>query len=178
MIFMSVFIFCCYAEKRQMDTDQRMKNRIKTVLIIEDEVDIRNFIVRVLELEGYTVLEAGNSSGGMEIIQKNAVDLVLLDLRLPGPDGWSLLREVRRDPEFSNIPVVVLTAIAETIQRRKTLRMGADCYLVKPVSAHSLSRTVAAVFSGRSSCPASPENIDRAKTTEKAKLRPLRYPLP
>ncbi len=118
----------------------------KTVLIIEDEADIRSFIARVLELEGYTVLEAGDGIAGMELIKGNPVSLVLLDLRLPGPDGWSVLREIKRNRDLSRIPVVVLTAIAESMQRRKTLRMGASSYLIKPLSARSLSMTIADIL--------------------------------
>jgi len=76
------------------------------------------------------------------MMQENTVALVLLDLRLPGPDGWSVLREIKRNPELTKIPVVVLTAIAESTQRRKTLRMGAAKYLIKPLSAHHLSQTI------------------------------------
>jgi len=118
------------------------KREAKTVLIIEDEVDIQTFASRVLELEGYHVLKADDGERGMEIIREKPVSLVLLDLRLPGRDGWSILREIKRSPELSKIPVVVLTAIAETPQRRRTLRMGATTYLIKPLSAHSLSRTI------------------------------------
>ena len=118
------------------------KREAKTVLIIEDEVDIQTFASRVLELEGYHVLKADDGERGMEIIREKPVSLVLLDLRLPGRDGWSILREIKRSPELSKIPVVVHTAIAETPQRRRTLRMGATTYLIKPLSAHSLSRTI------------------------------------
>jgi DNA-binding response OmpR family regulator len=125
---------------------QSNMRKIKTVLIIEDEVDIQNFISRVLELEGYQVQRAGDGVTGMEMLRENNIDLVLLDLRLPGRDGWSVLREIRRRPEMSSIPVIVLTAIAETIQRKKTLRMGANRYLVKPLSAQSLSQTISSVL--------------------------------
>ena len=90
------------------------KQKPKTVLIIEDELDILNFISRVLELEGYNVLKASDGRSGMDIIRNKPVTLVMLDLRLPGPDGWSILREIKRNPDFSHIPVVVLTAIAES----------------------------------------------------------------
>ena len=100
------------------------KRGAKTILIIEDETDIQNFAARVLELEGYQVLKANDGERGMEIIREYPVALVLLDLRLPGRDGWSILREIKRNPELSMIPVVVLTAIAETLQRKRTLRMG------------------------------------------------------
>jgi DNA-binding response OmpR family regulator len=122
------------------------QGRAKVILIIEDEVDIRNFVSRVLELDGYQVLQAGDGKTGMEIIRENPIDLVLLDLRLPGLDGWSILRQVKRTPEFSQIPVVALTAIAESGQRRRTLRMGATQYLIKPLSAHSLSKTIASIL--------------------------------
>jgi DNA-binding response OmpR family regulator len=119
------------------------KYKEKTVLIIEDENNIRSFIARVLQLEGYKVLEASDGAMGMEIIRGNPVALVLLDLRLPGTDGWSVLREIKHNPDLAQIPVVVLTAIAETMQRKKTLRMGATSYLIKPLSARSLSMAIA-----------------------------------
>jgi DNA-binding response OmpR family regulator len=122
------------------------KSKAKTVLIIEDEEDIQNFISRVLELDGYNVLRAKDARTGMELIRYNSVALVLLDLRLPGPDGWSVLRAIKSNLEFSAIPVIVLTAIAESLQRRRTLRMGADRYLIKPLSARSLSMAVAGVM--------------------------------
>ena len=119
------------------------KQTAKTVLIIEDEINIQNFLSRVLELEGYTVFQTLDGASGMEIINNDHVSLVLLDLRLPpGLDGWSVLRQIKRDPGLAAIPVVVLTAIAEAAQRRRTLRMGAASYLVKPVSARLLIQTV------------------------------------
>ena len=80
------------------------------------------------------------------MIKRNPVSLVLLDLRLPGPDGWSILQEIKGNPVHSEVPVVVLTAIAESVQRRRTLRMGACKYLIKPLSAHNLSKTVASIL--------------------------------
>jgi DNA-binding response OmpR family regulator len=119
----------------------------KTILVVEDEADIRHFISRVLELEGYQVLLAGDGITGLDLLRANTVSLVLLDLRLPGPDGWSVLRTIKHSTELASIPIIVLTAIAEPFQRKKTLRMGADKYLVKPLSASSLSQTIASVLS-------------------------------
>ena len=130
-----------------MENESMTRNRkIKTVLIIEDEIDIQNFVSRVLELEGYRVLKAFDGNTGMDMIRENPVALVLLDLRLPGPDGWTILRAIKSNPEFTDIPVVVLTAIAESVQRRRTLRMGAARYLVKPLSAHNLSKTISSIL--------------------------------
>jgi DNA-binding response OmpR family regulator len=75
-------------------------------------------------------------------VREKPVSLVLLDLRLPELDGWSVLQEMKQDVELARIPVVVLTAIAETTQRRRTMNMGAARYLVKPLSVNNLSRTV------------------------------------
>jgi DNA-binding response OmpR family regulator len=122
------------------------KRKSKTVLIIEDEADIQNFVSRVLELEGYQTLQANDGEKGMEIIRENPVALVLLDLRLPGRDGWSILTEIRQDIELSKIPVIVITAVADAPQRKRTLHMGADKYLVKPLSAHSLAKNIASVL--------------------------------
>ena len=127
------------------------KQRTQTVLIIEDDPDIQNFISRVLELEGYPVLRAADANTGLDAIRENSVDLVLLDLRLPGPDGWSVLREMKDTPALSKIPIVVITAIAESAQRRRTLRMGATQYLIKPLSAHSLSKTIADILHQKTS---------------------------
>ena len=122
------------------------KRGAKTVLIIEDEADIQNFASRVLELEGYRVLQASDGEKGMAIIRENSVALVLLDLRLPGRDGWSILQEIRQDAELSKIPVIVITAVADTLQRRRTLHMGATKYLIKPMSAHSLAKSIASIL--------------------------------
>ena len=127
------------------------KNRTLTILIIEDEPDIQNFVSRVLELEGYQVLKAGDGKTGLEIMRVNPVSLVLLDLRIPEPDGWAVLREMKRHVELSRTPVVVLTAIAESVQLRRTLRMGAAQYLVKPLSANHLSKTIAGILSQKGS---------------------------
>jgi DNA-binding response OmpR family regulator len=126
------------------------RNHTLTILIIEDEPDIQNFIARVLELEGYHVLKADDGKAGLEIVRNTPVSLVLLDLRLPGLDGWDVLREMKQDVTLARIPVVVLTAIAEPAQRRKTMHMGAAQYLVKPLSANSLSKTIAGIFNKKS----------------------------
>ena len=129
------------------------KRKNKTVLVIEDEIDIQNFVSRVLELEGYQVLKANEGERGMEIMRENPVAFVLLDLQLPGHNGWSVLHEIRQNAELSEIPVIVLTAVADTLQRRRTLRMGATKYLIKPMSTHRLTRTIANILHQGSRSP-------------------------
>lgn len=139
------------------------KNGTKPILIIEDDPDIQNFIGRVLGLEGYRVLKAGDGQTGLELMKDNRVSLVLLDLRLPGPDGWAILRDIRSNPEQADVPVVVLSAIAESVQRRRTIRMGATKYLVKPLSAHALSKTVTDILRGKDNADLVAEKVGTVK---------------
>lgn len=118
----------------------------KTVLIIEDEAEIRNFACRVLELEGYRILQAEDGEEGMRLVRGDRVSLVLLDLRLPGHDGWVVLEQIMAEPKLSAIPVVVFTASAGVSQRDRALSMGAIDYLVKPLSAARLKKDVARVL--------------------------------
>ncbi|OGN99016.1 MAG: hypothetical protein A2Y89_00320 [Chloroflexi bacterium RBG_13_51_18] len=117
-----------------------------TVLLIEDERDIQHFICRVLELEGYRVIKTCEGNTGLDMLVSNSVDLVLLDLCLPDLDGFSVLREIKNSPEFSPIPVVVITAVAGSAQRQKSARLGAVRHLVKPLSAHRLYKTISTVL--------------------------------
>ena len=118
------------------------------ILIIEDEKDIRDFAARVLELEGYKVLQAVNGSEGLRMLRQYPVSLVLLDLRLPDYDGWTLLEELKGDPQLSMVPVVMFTASAAVSRRSQALAVGAVDYLVKPLSAARLKETVHDVLAG------------------------------
>jgi len=122
------------------------KGNRATILIIEDEDDIRTFASRVLELEGYRVLQAGDGDEGLRLARGNQVAMVLLDLRLPGRDGWAVLSQMKSDPELSSIPVVVFTASAGVPQQSRALAEGAADYLVKPLSATSLRKSIARIL--------------------------------
>jgi len=122
------------------------KREAKTILVVEDEVDVQNFVSRVLELEGYHVFKAGEGDEAIKIVTENQVALVLLDLKLPGRDGWSVLLEMICKSALSAIPVVVLTASAGLPQRDKALSMGTAAYLTKPLSAARLRKTVARIL--------------------------------
>jgi len=76
-------------------------------------------------------------------VRESQIDLILLDLKLTGDDGWLILQQLKNDPELSSIPIVVFTASAAASQREKALKMGATDYLIKLVSAITLRETVA-----------------------------------
>ena len=118
----------------------------KTVLVIEDEAEVRHIISHILELEGYRVLQAEDGDEGLRLAKDNSIALVLLDLRLPGLDGWSVLQELKSEPAVSAIPVVLTTAEDDASQRDRALSMGAADYLPKPLSAANLRESVTRIL--------------------------------
>ena len=110
----------------------------QTILIIEDEQDIRELIVYNLQKEGYATQAYGDGAGGLEAARSKLPDLILLDLMLPGLDGLSVCRELERDRNTSSIPIIMLTARGEEMDRVVGLELGADDYIVKPFSVREL----------------------------------------
>ena len=103
----------------------------------------------MLELEGYRVLQAETGDEAFGLLSGNKVNLVLLDLRLAENNGWAILRQMKRDPETSDIPVIIFTASFGEPQRDTALAMGAVDYLIKPLSATTLKDAVTRVLSCR-----------------------------
>jgi two-component system phosphate regulon response regulator PhoB len=108
------------------------------ILIIEDEADIRELLAYNLQKEGFATLEAGDGRLGLEMARTHAPVLVLLDLMLPGMDGLTVCRELERDPSTAPIPIIMLTARGEELDRVVGLELGADDYVVKPFSVREL----------------------------------------
>jgi two-component system phosphate regulon response regulator OmpR len=113
------------------------------ILVVDDEPDIRETLQDYLELHGYRVTQAEGGEALRAAIDENEIDLVLLDINMPGEDGLSLARFLR---EQTSIPVVMLTAAGEVVDRIVGLEMGADDYLVKPVDLRELLARVKAVL--------------------------------
>lgn len=118
------------------------KHNTDTVLVIEDDPKILQFVTWVLELEGYHVLQAQDGNEGLRLARERQVALVLLDPRLPGLDGRSVLKEIKSSLELAALPVVVFTASIAVKEQKRALRMGAADYLTKPISASSLGEVV------------------------------------
>ena len=104
----------------------------KKVLIIEDNFDIRENIVEILELAGYTVYAADNGKVGVDLAFKHLPDIILCDIMMPELDGYGVLYMLNKNPETSAIRFIFLTAKAERVDMRKGMEMGADDYLTKP----------------------------------------------
>lgn len=107
------------------------------ILLVEDEESIRKFVKINLEREGYQVLEAGTGEDGVEIARKEKPDIVVLDIMLPGIDGFEVCQILRK--EFPNLGIIMLTAKAEDYDKIMGLQYGTDDYLTKPFNPTELT---------------------------------------
>jgi two-component system KDP operon response regulator KdpE len=114
-----------------------------TILIVDDEPRMVRFVKMNLDLEGYLTLEANNGYQALEKVRDHQPDLVLLDVEMPGMDGFETLRRIR---EMSDAPVIMLTVRADEDDRIKGLDLGADDYVTKPFSPRELSSRIRAVL--------------------------------
>lgn len=105
---------------------------MKSVLVIEDQLEVRENIVELLELSGYTVYGAENGKVGVQKASKHLPDIILCDVMMPELDGFGVLRILERRPETARIPFIFLTAKTEKADFRKGMNLGADDYITKP----------------------------------------------
>lgn len=131
-------------------------NNNGTILVCDDEPDVREMLQEYLTKRGFEVLNAANSEELHTTLEGADVDLILLDINMPGQDGLTTLRALRIE---SQIPVVMLTAAGEVIDKIVGLEMGADDYLAKPVDLRELEARIKAVLR-RKSEPASEAPAD------------------
>lgn len=104
----------------------------KTILIVEDEFRIRDLIADYLKKEGYNVLQAANGIEALDLFSENQVDLILLDVMMPGLDGLSVCKSIRKRP--SDVLIIMLTAASEEYDKLLGYEFGADDYVTKPFS--------------------------------------------
>jgi CheY-like chemotaxis protein len=120
---------------------------MKTILLIDDEQEVRTVYARVLRKDGYHVIEADSGSTGLEMARTHLPDLILCDVNMPGGDGATLLYNIRHDPELRSRQVVLMTGKPDMIAPRKAMDDGADDYLQKPFGLDALKSCVKARFS-------------------------------
>lgn len=110
----------------------------KTVLIVDDEQDIVDLVAFNLQKEGYQTLKAFDGLQALTMAAQHQPDLILLDVMLPGKDGWDVIRELRSDQKTQDIPVIFLTAKDSEIDEVIGLELGASDYIIKPISMRKL----------------------------------------
>jgi len=128
-----------------------MSNK-KRILCIEDEAEMIDLTRLVLEREGYEVLGAVGGSEGLEVIKAERPDLVLLDLMMPDVDGWEVYRQMKADKTLANIPVIIVTAKAQSIDKVLGLQVAkVDDYITKPFGPKELLDSIARILNHQSS---------------------------
>lgn len=116
------------------------------VALIEDDADLAYTIRLSLERDGHTVDHWGNGQEGLLAVQRGEHDFLVLDLNLPDLDGFTICRELRREPQTKDLPILMLTARSSERDRVTGLELGADDYLTKPFSARELSARMNAIL--------------------------------
>ncbi|HEX9893618.1 MAG TPA: type II/IV secretion system protein [Gemmatimonadales bacterium] len=122
-----------------------------TVLLVEDEDQLRRVMKDLLERDGYTIVEAADGVQALEQIDRHNPDVILLDLNLPGMDGYGVLSNIRSRPTTATTPVIVLTAKGDEDNEVRVLKLGADDFLTKPFRARALSARLESVINRRRS---------------------------
>ncbi|MDT3779164.1 response regulator [Nitrospira sp. MA-1] len=120
------------------------------LLVVDDQPDIRNPLATYLTQKGFRLSAAGSAAEARKTLENSAIDLVVLDIMMPGEDGLSLCRHLR---ETRDIPIILLTAMAEETDRVIGLEMGADDYLVKPFNPRELLARIKSVLRRANSLP-------------------------
>ncbi len=125
---------------------------MSTILLIDDDPDLLTLLSMILKKEGYQVEVAENGESGLEMAVQLQPDLILLDIMMPGVDGWEACREIRR---ITTAPIIYLTAKREESDIVRGLQLGADDFIPKPFRRHELTARIEAVL--RRSRPDTPE---------------------
>ena len=109
-----------------------------TILYVEDNPENRLLIRRILQAEGYTVLEASNAFQAIDLVKTENPDLILMDINLPEMDGYTLTARLKTMPKLSTVPIIALTANVMRGDRERTLEAGCDGYIQKPIDVDAL----------------------------------------
>jgi two-component system alkaline phosphatase synthesis response regulator PhoP len=114
----------------------------KRILVVDDEIYIVHILEFTLTMEGYEVLTAADGEEALRRLEQDRPDLVVLDIMMPKVDGYEVLRRIRADEEFRQLPVILLSAKGRPIDRDTGLEIGADDYIVKPFSPRRLLQKI------------------------------------
>ncbi len=143
---------------RAMGTSER------TALVVEDEQHIRELVCLHLGVEGFRCLEAADGPAALAVVEQQALDVVILDLMLPGLDGLAVCRSIRRGTRNPGVPILMLTARREETDKVLGLETGADDYLSKPFGVRELVARVRALIRRSAAPAASPAGIEAGRS--------------
>lgn len=120
-----------------------MNEDLRTILYVEDNLDNRILVKRILEAAGYQFLGADNAADGIELAQLHLPDLILVDINMPEIDGLTMTQELKADTKFDKIPIIAITANVMHGDRERTLTAGCDGYIQKPINVDHLPSQIA-----------------------------------
>ncbi len=113
-----------------------------TVLVVDDEIHMRRLAARILELGGYSVLEAASGDEALSIVEQTPPDVITCDISMPGMSGFEFLAAIKAMPSAANIPVIMLTALGQNKDISRATALGAAAYISKPFSSAKLIETI------------------------------------
>ena len=125
------------------------------ILIIDDEERNRKLLEILMTADGYEVTSAVNGQNGMQEATSNMPDLIILDVMMPGMDGFEVARSLKTNPLTQSIPVVVASSLDDVASRKRMMSIKVDAFLVKPIDRWELSRQVTELLSARQDVPPS-----------------------
>lgn len=118
----------------------------KRILVVEDEDDFRRILQHYLEGAGYEVVFFNNGEEGVKAVPTVSPDMVLLDVNLPGMDGYEVCRQLRSDSRFGHIPIIMITVQSQVGEIVKGLKIGADDYILKPFDPDEVLARITTLF--------------------------------
>jgi len=133
-------------------------NWMPQIMVVDDDPDTVSILARHLQREGFTAIEAISGPECLRIVHEHRIDVILLDLMMPGMDGFQVCRALKLDPETAEIPVIMITARDDLDARAEGMRLGVSDFLAKPVFRRQLANRIRAQL----------ETIATARTTEAA----------
>ena len=116
------------------------------IMVVEDNEDNRQLVIKVLGRRGYDVVGVVDGNEALEQLDSINPDLILMDINLPGMDGYEVTRRIREQEKFASLPIVALTAHAMVGDEEKSLTAGCDAYISKPINVRTFPETVAAIL--------------------------------
>ena len=128
------------------DSVHRESNLMPTVLVVEDETNIRQFVMVNLKARGYDVLQAPSAEEGLKYLRDCVPEALILDIKLPGMSGWDMLKAIIAEPPLPHIPVIIMTASPLNTQTGELVYPNIAATLIKPIGAADLIQAVKKVF--------------------------------
>lgn len=134
--------------RNKLEGSTQMAQDLRRVLVVDDNQDIRELVAHILDADGFHVFSAENGEGALAILRSNEIDLILLDVMMPGTSGLEVLAEIRTGSlkRLREVPVIMITAMASTDDVDKALAIGANSYIVKPFRGALIREKVRAIL--------------------------------